>query len=94
MIITDEAGFEAALEEAMAILDEPPEPGTATDRRFAELLEAIADYQPSVAEPPNPLRERLNDLTARLERLQNERAASKAKPGEAGRGAGRFLFPG
>ena len=94
MIITDEAGFEAALEEAMAILDEPLEPGTAKDQRFAELLAAIAAYETPSAEPPDPLRGRLNDLTAGIERLQREREAGRAKLGEAGRGAGRFLFPG
>jgi hypothetical protein len=94
MIITDEAEFEAALEEAMAILDAPPEPGSPQEQRFAELLEAITGYEPPPAEPPNPLRQRLKDLSSRIERLQSEREAGRAKPGEAGQGAGKFIFPG
>jgi antitoxin component HigA of HigAB toxin-antitoxin module len=62
-MITGEAEFEAALQEADALLDERPEDGTAEYARLMELLKDLARWRPNVFTPAEPA---IADERARL----------------------------
>lgn len=66
--------FEAALEAATRVLEEPPETGTPAYERFMALLQEIADYRPQVGAPAHTdddderarLAKRLADFEAKV----------------------------
>lgn len=71
--------FEADLEAAMRLLDDPPAPGSAEDRRLAEILERIERYRPEGTEeaPPSPLDAKIDRLSERIRNLRERRESDR-----------------
>jgi hypothetical protein len=70
----DRETFERELEEAMALLEHPPRPGSAEDRRFVELLARLESYRepdtPPETEAPDS---GASELGRRIEALRRRR---------------------
>ena len=81
-MIHNQTEFEAALEQAAALIDNPPPPGTPEDRRLGELLGEIARYRPQMAAPADtaPMAEEREGLAKRIEAFHRRYEAQKPKP--------------
>jgi hypothetical protein len=85
MTQVDRETVERELEEAMAYLDRPPRPGSAEDRRFAELLARLARYREAdpAAPTPDPAEGDVSELTRRIDALRR-RCEGERRPGGLG----------
>jgi len=81
-MLHNQTEFEAALEEAAALIDNPPPRGTPQDRRLGELLDEIARYRPQMAAPADeaPMVEERARLARRIEDFHSRYEAQKPKP--------------
>lgn len=90
----DRQKFERDLEEVIALMDHPPQPGSADDRRFSELLERLEQYRlgDSGDTTKDRAAERIAAVSARLEAIRERREAARRRgSGEDGHGLGPTL---
>jgi hypothetical protein len=62
------AAFESDLQEALWLIEQPPETGSPEDRRLGELLQRIGRSRPQFAPPgeAHPYRDQMNALTEHI----------------------------